>query len=131
MVKCPKSVMAPTAAAGPLSVAKVSSTWTKVCATASRIASARSRAGRELVSRSTVTAAPPIGYLWGRMPYAPPNGAMYTDRSASSALEYNAFDLLYTEWCAFGREVDRMATAQPACSEPALSTRWDPDRREN
>src|SRR5260370_42669886 len=46
------------------------------------MASARSRAGRVLVSRSTVMAAPPIGHLWGRLPYCvPPNGAMYTERS--------------------------------------------------
>jgi Male sterility protein len=68
MVSCPKSVTAPTAAAGPLSVAKLISTWTKVRAIASRTASARSRAGRVLVSRSTVMAAPPIGHLRGRLP---------------------------------------------------------------
>src|ERR1700738_4471702 len=51
------------------------------CATVSRMASARSRAGRVLVSRSTVMAAPPIGHLWGRLPCAASQRAMYAARS--------------------------------------------------
>src|SRR5271156_6602788 len=130
MVSCPKSVIAPTAAAGPLSVAKVSSTWTKVCATASRMASARSRAGRVLVSRSTVTAVPPIGRVWRRLPCVPPNGPCTPD---ALLLVHQSTTLLT---CCIPNGVLLVVREQdghgPAgWSEPALSTRWDPDRREN
>src|ERR1700758_2174726 len=100
MVSCPKSVIAPTAAAGPLSVAKVSSTWTKVCATASRMASARSRAGRVLVSRNTVTASPPIDHLWGWLPFTASQRAYVHRTLYFDDVLYNVFDYLYTERCA-------------------------------
>src|ERR1700722_6034122 len=114
MVSCPKSVIAPTAAAGPLSVAKVSSTWTKVCATVSRMASARSRAGRVLVSRSTVTAAPPDWPRVGGTAICASQRGYVHRALCPSNREYNAFDSLYTEWCAFSLRETTMATAQPA-----------------
>ncbi len=95
-------------------VAKVSSTWTKVCATASRMASARSRAGRVLVSRSTVMAAPPIGHVWGRLPYVPPNGAMYTERSALAFQTTRLLTVCTPIGVLLLRDETTMATAQPA-----------------
>src|SRR5258705_10149885 len=131
MVSCPKSVIAPTAAAGPLSVAKLISTWTKVCATVSRMASARSRAGRGLVSKSTVMAAPPY---WPRLgvtamcclPTGHVHRAFYFDASL-----YNAFDQLHTERCAISTRGNNDGRGPAGWSQPALSMRSDPDRRDN
>jgi hypothetical protein len=78
------------------------------------MASARSRAGRVLVSRSTVTAAPPTGHLWGQLPYVPPNGAKYTDRY-TVILQYTTLLTVCTPSSVLllQRETT-MATAQPA-----------------
>jgi hypothetical protein len=49
------------------------------------------------------------------MPCVPPGRAMYTERSVSSALDYNAFAILYTERCALSQtETTRSSTAQQA-----------------
>src|ERR1700755_2894782 len=112
MVSCPKSVIAPTAAAGPLSVAKVSSTWTKVCATASRMASARSRAGRVLVSRNTVTASPPIDHLWGWLPCTASQRAYVHRTLYFDEVLYKVFDCLYTERCAISTREPTVDTAR-------------------
>src|SRR5260370_13528878 len=129
MVSCPKAVIAPTAAAGPLSVAKLISTWTKVCATVSRMASARSRAGRVLVSRSTVMAAPPIGHVWGQPPCAASQPGHVHRAFWSDMTIYNAFYSLYTDRCAKKFTKGSNDGHDPAgWSQPALSTASDPDR---
>ena len=92
MVSCPKSVIAPTAAAGPFSLAKLISTLTNVWATVSRTASARSGAGRVLVLRSTVMAAPRIGHLWGRLPCAASQGGYVHRAFCYHFRDYSAFD---------------------------------------
>ena len=107
-------------------VAKVSSTWTKVCATASRMASARSRAGRVLVSRSTVMAAPPIGHVWGRLPYVPPNRGHVHRSFCTDIAVYNAFGSLYTDRVLFHEGKQRWPRPSrlvAASAEPALGYR--------
>src|SRR6478672_12797082 len=101
MVSCPRSVIAPTAAAGPLSAPKLISTWMKVSATVSRMASARSRDGRLLVSRSTVTVAPPAGQLWGRLPCAASQLDHVHRSFCLDIAVYRPLDCLYTDRCVY------------------------------
>src|SRR6202022_2491430 len=88
--------------------------------------------GRVRVSKSTVMAAPPIGHVWGRLPYAvPPNGAMYTERSTLAFQSTTLLTGCTPSGVLLIRGETTMATAQPAGRSRRRSARSDPDRRDN
>src|SRR6478672_7369693 len=96
-------------------MAKLISAWTNVCATVARMASARARAGRVLVSKSTVTAAPPYWPRVGRLPCPASHRGGHVHRTLYiDIVIYNPFDWLYTDRCASSTSEPTMATAQPA-----------------
>src|SRR5271169_2610190 len=95
------------------------------------MASARSRAGRVLVSRSTVMGCATHWPCEGRLPCAASQRGYAHRALCPGVTEYYAFDLMYTDRCAFSTRGSNDGHGPAGWSQPALSARSDTDRRDN